>query len=48
MVRNVRWQQADPVGLGKAYRAQDEDILATALVMDGTLIHLGMSMPYME
>ena len=39
----------EPVGLGEAYRAQDDDdILATALVVDGTLIHLGMSMPYME
>jgi hypothetical protein len=46
MVRNVRWQQADSVGLGEAYRARGEDdTLATALVMDGTLIHFGMSMP---
>ena len=43
MVRSVRWQQ---VGLGEAYRARgEEDTLATALVVDDTLIHLGMSMP---
>ena len=47
-VRNMRWRQVEPVGLGEAYRAQDDDILATALVAGGTLIHLGMSMPYME
>ncbi len=46
--RNMQWRQADTVGLGESYRAQDDGMLSTALVMDGTLIHLGVSMPYME
>ena len=45
MVRNVKWHQADPVGLGQAYRAQDNGVLSTALVAGGTLIHLSVSMP---
>ena len=46
MVKNMRWQQVDPVvGLGEAYRGRsDDDTLATALVAGGTLIHLGVSM----
>jgi hypothetical protein len=44
-LRSVRWHRADPVGLGEAYTAQDDDTLATALVMDDMLIHLGVSMP---
>jgi hypothetical protein len=45
-LRNMQWRQVEPVvGLGEAYRGRaDDDILATALVMDGTLIHLGASM----
>ncbi len=46
MVRNVRWQQVEPVvGLGEAYRAQDDGMLSTALVVDGRLVHLGISVP---
>ena len=49
MLKSMRWEQVDPVGLGESYRARgDDDTLATALVTGGTLIHLGMSMPYME
>jgi hypothetical protein len=48
VLRSVRWHQADPVGLGESYRAQDDGTLATALVMDGTLVHLGMSMPVVQ
>ena len=46
-LRNMQWRQVEPVvGLGEAYRGRaDDDILATALVMDGTLVHLGASMP---
>ena len=45
-MRNVRWQQVEPVGLGEAYRASDGDgSLPTALVKDGTLVHLSLSMP---
>jgi hypothetical protein len=48
-LRNMQWRQVEPVGLGEAYRGGgDDDILATALVAGGELIHLGMSMPYME
>ena len=49
-LRNMQWRQVEPVvGLGEAYRGRgDDDILATALVAGGELIHLGMSMPYME
>ncbi len=43
-LRSVRWERNDSVGLGEAYRAQDDGMLSTALVMDGTLIHLGISM----
>ena len=46
MLKSMRWERNDSVGLGEAYRARgDDDTLATALVADGTLIHLGMSMP---
>ena len=46
VVGNMRWNQVETVGLGEAYRATgDGDALATALVMDGTLVHLGVSMP---
>jgi hypothetical protein len=49
-LRNMQWRQVEPVvGLGEAYRGGGDDgMLSTALVMDGTLIHLGVSMPYME
>jgi hypothetical protein len=46
MSRVKRWRQVETVGLGEAYRAQDDDgTLATALVKDGTLLHLSLSMP---
>ena len=46
MARNMRWQQVETVGLGKSYRAVGDDgSLATALVAEGTLVHLGMSLP---
>jgi hypothetical protein len=41
------WRQVDSVGLGEAYRATDDDSLATALVVDGVPIHVSMSMPTM-
>jgi hypothetical protein len=44
----MRWRQVEPVvGLGEAYHARDihDDTLATALVEDGTLVHLSMSAP---
>jgi hypothetical protein len=44
-MRSVTWHQADSVGLGERYHARDHGMLAAALVMDGTLIHLSMSMP---
>ncbi len=44
VLKNVRWQRSGSVGLGEAYRGRSDDILATALVAGGTLIHLGMSM----
>ena len=45
-VRKVRWQRVESVGLGETYRAtEDDDSLAMALVVDGTLLHLSLSMP---
>ncbi len=46
-MRNMKWRQVEPVvGLGESYRARDnDDTLATALVKDGTLVHLSMSVP---
>ena len=45
-LRNMQWRQVEPVvGLGEAYRAQDDDILATALVAGDELVHLSVSMP---
>jgi hypothetical protein len=42
-----RWQKVEPaVGLGESYRARDNDgILATALVLNDTIVHLSVSMP---
>jgi hypothetical protein len=46
MMRNMRWSQVATVGIGEAYRAQDNDgTLGTALVMDGMPVHLSLSMP---
>ena len=45
-VRDMRWRQVEPVGLGETYRATGGDgSLATALVADGTPIHLSVSVP---
>jgi hypothetical protein len=43
----MRWQKVEPVvGLGMAYRARDNDeTLATALVLNDSTVHLSMSMP---
>jgi hypothetical protein len=44
-LREKRWERINSVGLGEAYRAQnDEGELATALVVDGTLLHLSVSL----
>jgi hypothetical protein len=42
--KGMGWRQVATVGLGEAFRAQDDDALATALVVDGVPIHLSMSM----
>jgi len=43
-LREKRWERINSVGMGEAYRAQnDEGELATALVVDGTLLHLSVS-----
>ena len=44
--RAARWRHVEPViGLGESYRTRsDEGNLATALVMDNTLVHLSISM----
>ena len=44
-LKNMSWQKVDSVGLGDSYRGSDDDVLATALVAGGGLIHLGASMP---
>jgi hypothetical protein len=45
MIKNMRWRRLDPVfGSGEAYQGRSEDgVLATALVADGGLVHLGVS-----
>jgi hypothetical protein len=41
----MRWQQVEPViGLGEQYRARDNDMASTALIVDGNLLHLSVSM----
>jgi len=46
-MKAARWQKVEPaVGLGEAYRARDNDeTLATALMVDNAILHLSMSMP---
>jgi hypothetical protein len=45
-LKGMRWQEAATVGLGTAYRGVGGDgSLATALVVDGTLLHLSLSIP---
>jgi hypothetical protein len=44
--KRMLWRKVAAVGLGETYRATGDDgILATAITMNGTLIHLSMSMP---
>jgi hypothetical protein len=45
MVRNMRWQRVESVGLGESFIARHDDTLATALVVDGVPIHISVSMP---
>ena len=49
-LRNMQWRQVEPVvGLGKAYRGRgDNDMASTALVVDGGLIHLSVSVPVVQ
>jgi hypothetical protein len=43
---SMRWRRVEPaIGMGEAFRAQDDGTLATALVVDGTPIHLSISAP---
>jgi hypothetical protein len=42
-LKNMSWQKVDSVGLGDSYRGSDDDVLATALVAGGGLVHLGAS-----
>jgi hypothetical protein len=44
-MNSVRWQEVATVGLGEGFRARDDRALATALVVDGALVHLSLSMP---
>jgi len=44
-VKNVKWQRVDTIGLGERYLARDDDMLATALVVDEVLLHLSVSVP---
>ena len=45
-IRSMRWQQMESVALGELYRATGDDgSLATALVVDGSLLHVSMSAP---
>ncbi len=48
MKEEVRWQPARPrVGLGEPYSARGHNgVLATALVVDGRLLHLSVSIPF--
>ena len=47
LYRSMRWQQVEPViGLGESYRARGDDgSLMTALVVEGSVIHLSISAP---
>jgi hypothetical protein len=42
-LREKRWERTDSPGLGERYLAQDDGMLATALVVEGTLLHLSVS-----
>ena len=44
-VSEASWQEVPTVGTGKMYRAYDSGCLAAALVVDGTLLHLSISVP---
>jgi hypothetical protein len=46
-MKAARWQKVEPVvGLGETYRARDnDDTLASALVLNNNVVHLSMSMP---
>ena len=45
-LKEMRWQESGTVGLGTAYRAVGGDgSLAAALVVDGRLLHLSLSVP---
>jgi hypothetical protein len=44
--KKMSWRRVETVGLGETYWATGEDeSLTTALVMDGTLVHLSVSIP---
>jgi hypothetical protein len=45
MGKVTRWRQVETVGLGEAYRSEDDGTLATALVKDDVLLHLSLSVP---
>ena len=44
-LRRLRWQEQPTVGAGRSYTAVGSDSLATALVFDGRLLHLSLSVP---
>jgi len=44
-LRETRWKRINSAGLGERYLAQDDGMLATALVVDGVLLHLSVSVP---
>jgi hypothetical protein len=46
LYKNMVWRRVESVGIGEAYRATGSDgTLASALVVNGTPIHVSMSMP---
>ena len=46
LYKKMTWRRVETVGLGEAYRGQDDDgTLGNALVVDGMLLHLNMSTP---
>jgi hypothetical protein len=46
MRHDLPWHEVEPVGLGSQYRAHDDAMLAAALVVEGTVIHVSATMRY--
>jgi hypothetical protein len=45
-LRNLPWYEVRSVGLGEAYRAQDNTMIADVLLHEGSLLHGSASLSY--